>query len=136
VADLGRWAKQMTRTRTLALICTVVLATGGVAVVTVPPYRTYAPEAVVRSVISEALLPTDARPEIEWRDGARKFWQNQPAEVRFYGVEEAATQNRILDSVRKHLAESDLPGIAVLFFPKGRTSTHPVEAMRSVLIQK
>jgi hypothetical protein len=76
--------QKMTHPRTLALVCTVVIATVAVVMVTVPPYRTYAPEGVVRSVISEAILPTDARPEIEWTDGARKLWQSHPAEIRFY----------------------------------------------------
>jgi hypothetical protein len=126
----------MTHTRKFVLVGMIVIATVGVVFVTVPPYRTYAPESVVQSVISEAILPTDARPEIEWTDGARKFWRTHPAEVRIFGLEEVAAQDRILNSVRKHLAETDLPEIVVRFFPKGRTSTHPVEAMRYTLIRK
>jgi hypothetical protein len=126
----------MIRTHKRTLICVIAVAIAGVVVSAFPPYRSYAPDAIVRSVIAEEIAPTGSRPDLEWQDGARKLWQNDPAEVRFYGIEDAAAQNRILESVRKHLAESDLPSIAVRFFPKGRTSTHPVKETRYILIQK
>ena len=126
----------MTRTRKFTLISVIADAIAGVVVAAFPPYCSYAPDAIVRSVIAEEIAPTGSRPDIEWQDGARNLWRSHPAEVRFYGIEDAAAQNRILESVRKHLAESDLPSIAVRFFPKGRTSTHPVKEARYILIQK
>ncbi len=128
--------KKMILTRQFVSVCIVVLAALAVVIFVIPPYRTYKPEGIVRSVIAEAILTTDIRPEIEWNDGARKFWRSQSAEIRFYGVEEFPTQNRILNSVRKHLVKSDLPEIAVRFFPKGRTNTNPVEEIRFILIEK
>ncbi|HXB02442.1 MAG TPA: hypothetical protein VNV15_06455 [Opitutaceae bacterium] len=127
---------KMTRPRKLTLFSVIAAAIAGVVVAAFPPYRSYAPDAIVRSVIAEVIIPTGSQPGIEWEDGARKLWQNHPAEVQFYGIEEAAAQNRILESVRKHLAESDLPSIAVRFFPKGRTRTHPVKEILYILIQK
>src|SRR5581483_1757832 len=130
----------MTRTRKrLALICAVVVAIVSGVMTAFPPYRSYTPDAIVHSVIAEAIIPAfpaDARPDVEWEDGARRLWQSHPAEVRFYGIEEAVVQNRILESVRQHLAKSNLSSIAVCFFPKGRTSTHRVEEIRYLLIQK
>jgi hypothetical protein len=126
----------MTPARKLKLISIITGAIIGVFVSEFPPYRSYAPDAIARSVIAEEIALTGSRPDIEWQDGARKLWQNDPAEVSFYEIEDAAAQNRILESVRKHLAESDLPSIVVRFFPKGRTRTHPVKEIRYILIQK
>ena len=126
----------MTTTRVSVLISSVIVASVAVVMIEVPPYRIYAPEAVVQSVLADAIVPANTRPEIEWTDGTRKLWRSYPAEVRFYGIEDAVIQNRVLDSVRKHLSESNIPRIAVRFFPKGKTSSHPVEQLRFIVIQK
>lgn len=129
----------MSRPRKLASIGAITVIAIASSLALYPPNHSYTPDTLVRSVIAEAVVPAfpdNARPDIEWENGARRLWQNHPAEVRFYGMEDREAQNRVLKSVRKHLVESDLPNIGVRFFPKGRTSKHPVREIRYVLVQQ